>query len=328
MATPTPSPSANAPGRSSAGPWLALLVVLVLGLGAWAGWHGWLAWQEHQRDRAAQADQRVEALAERLSALRRDQRVQAQRLQQAEATNRVLRAELLGIGERAALIEDSFARYTDPDRHGALALRLDETELLLSLGQQRLAIAADLDGARRAYALAAGVLDGVDDPVYLSLRQTLAQERAALDALGVEPRLRALARLDALATALASAPDPAAATHAPPDAPWWRRAFGALVDVRPSDRAIAVHPGDRAAAQAGLQLEISLARAAAERGDQHGWRRALQRSNAWLLRLWPPSPERERRRAQLDQLAATPLSPPLPTLGSTLQQLRQLRAAR
>lgn len=326
MAAPTPSPSANVPRRSSARLWLPLLVVI--GVGSWAGWHGWLAWQERQRDRSAQADQRVDALAERLSALRRDQRVQAQRLQQAEATNRVLREELLAIGERAALIEDSFARYTDPDRHGALALRLDETELLLTLGQQRLAIAADLDGARRAYALAAGVLDGVDDPVYLSLRQTLAQERAGLDALGVAPRARALAQLQALAAQLASSPDPARAPDALPAAPWWRRAFGALVDVRPSDRAIAVHPADRAAAHAGLQLEISLARAAAERGDVDGWRIALQRSGVWLARLEPPTPERERRRAQLGRLAATPLSLPLPTLGSTLQQLRQLRAAR
>ena len=325
MATPT-SPTAHPPGRSSIGYWLALLILL--GAGGWAGWHGWLAWQDRQRDRTAHADQRVEALADRLSALRTDQRVQAQRLQQAEATNRVLRDELLGIGERAALIEDSFARYTDPDRHGALALRLDEAELLLTMGQQRLAIAADLQGARRAYALAAGVLEGVDDPVYLSLRQTLMQERAMLDALGVAPRTRAQAQLDTLAAQLADAPDPAHAAEALPAAPWWRRALAGLVEVRPSDRAIAVHPADRAAAHAGLQLEISLARAAAERGDQDGWRNALQRTGIWLARLWPPSPEREQQRAQLQKLAATPLSPSLPTLGSTLQQLRQLRAAR
>ena len=326
MAAPTPPPSANPPRRANSGYWLALLIVFAAA--AWGGWHGWLAWQDRQRDLTAGADQRVEAMGERLSALRTDQRVQAQRLQQAEATNRVLREELLGIGERAALIEDSFARYTDPDRHGALALRLDEAELLLTMGQQRLLIAADLDAARRAYALAAGVLEGVDDPVYLSLRQTLMQERAILDALGVAPRTRALAQLDVLATQLAEAPDPGHDAAAPPAAPWWRRALAGLVDVRPSDRAIAVHPADRAAAHAGMQLELSLARAAAERGDQHGWRTALQRTDLWLARLWPPSPERERQRAQLEKLAATPLSPSLPTLGSTLQQLRQLRAAR
>ena len=102
----------------------------------------------------------------------------------------MLRDELLGIGQRAALLEDSVAKLADPERHGAQALRLDEVELLLSQGQQRLQIAGDLDGARRAYALAGGVLDGIDDPAYLSLRQALAQERAALDALGADPQVQ------------------------------------------------------------------------------------------------------------------------------------------
>ena len=320
------SPPPIRQNRSSA--WRAWLVwLLLLGLAGWAGWLGWLGWQERQRAATAQDDQRLDALSDRLSALRTDQRAQSQRLRRADATNRVLRDELLGIGERAALLEDSFARYTDPDRHGALALRLDEAELLLTLGEQRLLIAGDLDGARRAYALADGVLQAVDDPAYLSLRQTLMQERAALDALGVDPRVRALAQLESLAPRLVAAPEPAPAAQPAPTQPWWRRILHSVVDVRPSDRAVAVHPADRAAAQAGLQLELSLARAAAERRDQEGWRNALQRAEAWLTRLWPESPAREANRRQLAALAAEPLSLSLPTLGSTLQQLRQLRAA-
>ena len=249
-----------------------------------------------------------------------------QRLQQADATNRVLRDELLGIGQRAALIEDTVSKLADPDRHGAQALRLDETELLLSLGQQRLLIAGDLDGARRAYALAGHVLDGVDDPAYLSLRQTLQQERAGLDALGIEPRVQAMAELDALAQTALSAPNVPTADDAL-QAPWWRRAFGGLIDVRPSDRMVAVQASDRIAAMAGLQLEISLARAAAERRDEAGFRSALQRADGWLTRLWPESPALQQQRERMRALSSRPLSLTLPTLGSTLQQLRQLRAA-
>ena len=47
----------------------------------------------------------------------------------------------------------------------------------------------------------------------------------------------------------------------------------------------------------------------------------------WLTRLRPDSPELQRQRAQLKTIAARPLSLAVPTLGSTLQQLRQLRAA-
>lgn len=301
-----------------------LLILLLAGAGA----YGWKQWQARsQRERTeTEIEQQLSAIDGRIGAIRRDQRAQVQRLQQADATNRVMRDELLGIGQRAALIEDTVAKLSDPDRYGAQALRLDETELLLTMGQQRLTIAGDLDGARRAYVLAGQVLDGIDDPAYLSLRQTLQQERAGLEAIGIEPRVQAMAELDAFAQTMTAAPPQPTGT-AQHRAPWWRRAFGQLIDVRPSERTVAVQPADRLAALAGLQLEISLARAAAERRDATGFSAALARADGWLTRLWPESPELQRQRARLKAIAARPLSLAIPTLGSTLQQLRQLRAS-
>ncbi len=277
---------------------------------------------------APDSDVRIEALNDRISALRGDLRAQAQRIQQADATNRVLRDELLGMGQRAALIEDSIARFSDPDRHGAQALRLDEAELLLGMGQQRLLVAGDLDGAQRAYALAAGVLAGVDDPAYIGLRQVLVQERTALDALGDDPRVKALAQLQAFTAALESPVEAAPASAPAAGAPWWRRAFSNVFDIQPRHRSLAVRPADRGDAMAGLQLELTLARAAAERRDRDAWRQALARADAWLQRLWAPSAALQSRRDALKALAALPLSPELATLGSTLEQLRQLRSVR
>lgn len=321
----SPPEPATAPSHSSH-VWVAWLIVIVVLAGAGAyGWQQWQARALRERESALDAQQRLDAVDGRIDAIRRDQRAQLQRLQQADATNRVLRDELLGIGQRSALIEDTVAKLSDPDRHGAQALRLDEAELLLSLAQQRLAIAGDLGGARRAYALAGQVLEGIDDPAYLSLRQTLQQEMAGLDALGSEPRVQVMTRLDAFAqrAMVPAMPSPGAGSE--PQAPWWRRAFGTLVDVRPSDRAVAVQPADRIAAMAGLQLEISLARAAAERRDEPGLRAALARADGWLTRLSPDSPALREQRAQLKDIAAQPLSLSLATLGSTLAQLRQLR---
>ena len=269
----------------------------------------------------------MDALEERLAALRRDQRSQLQRLQQADATNRVLRDELLGIGQRAALLEDSVSKLADPDRHGAQALRLDEVELLLTTAQQRLQLAADLDGARRAYALAAGVLDGVDDPAYLSLRQTLAQERAALDALGADPVRTAAARLDVFDARLDALPqraDDAGAARAP----WLQRLLSRFIDVRRSDRARLQTPSERTAGLDALQIELTLARAALERRDGKAWHAALQRAERWLPRLWPASAALRQRHHDLQALRAIPLQLPLPVLGSTLEQLRSMRAAR
>jgi uroporphyrin-3 C-methyltransferase len=322
--TDTPPPAPRAP-RLPGALWLLLLLLLVLA--GWRGWHWWQTRQAQAQTIAADTDQQLQALAARLDALRGDQRAQAQRLQQADATNRVLRDELLGLGQRAALLEDSVNKLADPERHGAQALRLDEVELLLSQGEQRLQLSGDLDGARRAYALAAGVLDGVDDPASLNLRQALVQERAALDALGSDPKALAAGRLDAFVAGL-RAPSPAFADGDDATRPWWRRAFARILEVQPSDRAIAVAPGDRAAGYAALQLELALARAAVERRDSAAWRAALTRADQWLQRLWADSPGLRRQRAQLQALRELPLAINLPTLGSTLQQLRQTRTAR
>ena len=322
----TPVPPSPSPRRGTSSAWPWLLLVLVLAAAGAYGWRHWQARTVREQALALDAGLRLDALEQRFDAMRRDQRAQTQRLQQADATNRLLRDELLGIGQRAALIEESVARLADPDRHGAQALRLDEAELLLAMGERRLTIAGDLDGARRAYALADGVLEGVTDPAYLSLRQTLQQERAALDALGVEPRAQAVAKVDALAATLEAAPPRPDATDRA-HRPWWQRAFASIVEVRPSNRQVAVQPTERLVAQAGLQLELSLARAAAERRDAAGYRDALRRAKRWLARLWPSSPALQRQQAQLDALAALPLSPSLPALGTTLAQLRQLRAS-
>lgn len=319
-----PSPVAS-PARPRGGA-LALSVLFVLLL-AFAGWRGSTWWQAQQRAAEADTARQLDALAGRLDALRRDQRAQAQRIRQADATNRLLRDELIAIGQRAGLLEDSVARLADPERHGSQALRLDEVELLLSQGAQRLQLSGDLDGARRAYALAGGLLDGVEDPAYLNLRQTLAQERAALEALGADPRVLAAGRLDAFAATLAFPPASTSA-HPVQSRPWWRRAFARIVEVHPSQPGLALAPDQREAGHAALQLELALARVALERRDASAWRAALGRADAWLVRLWPDSRPLRARRQQLRELRGLPLALTLPSFGTTLRQLRQLHAAR
>lgn len=301
------------------------LVVLVMGIGAWRGWSWWQARNADELTAQSAAMQRIEALEARTDGLRRDQRAQAQRLLDAATTNRVLRDEVLGLGQRGALLEESVAKLTDPNRHGAQALRLDEVELLLSQAAQRLDIARDLDGARRAYALAAGTLDGMDDHRLLNLKQTLAQERAAMDALGAGTQAESLAQLGALADALAGLPrDRLVDAQARPA---WQRMLAPLVDVRPTRDTTLVAPDDRATADAALQIEISLARAALERGDVAGQRAALARIATWLPRLWPDSPQRRQVQVQLRTLQQAPAPSRPAVLGSTLQQLRAMRNA-
>ena len=301
---------------------MVLLFVVLAGFGGWR--RGTSGARARSRTRCRGPIRAAHRSPERrVDALRRDQRAQGQRLQQADATNRVLRDELLGIGQRAALLEDSITKLADPDRHGAQALRLDEVELLLTQGQQRLSLSGDLDSARRAYALAAGVLDGVDDPAYLSLRQTLAQERAALDALGIDPKAAALAN-----STLSAAPFRrrlAGDFCAPASHSWWQRALSRIVEVRPSDR------------NAIIDAAIAL-RAPSPCNWNSPWRARRSSAATWRLPRRPGARRwlvqrcaAVRRTRQAAGAAARPrthtVAPAMPTLGTTLAQMRAMRAS-
>lgn len=316
----------STPKRGRAGSIALLVLLLLLGFVAWRGWVAWHARETRNRAATADAEHRVAAMEQRIEALRRDQRAQIQRIQDAAATNRVLRDEVLGLSQRGALLEESVSRLADPTRHGAQALRLDELELLLSQAQQRLAIANDVEGARRAYTLANGVLQGVDDPRLLNLRQALAQERAAVDAMGNGPHAAIAAQLDGFAAALGKLPQQTPDTDTA-DRPAWQRALAPLVEVRRTRGDTVIAPSERAAGEAALQIELGLARAALERGDSAAFRASIVRVEAWLSRLWPDSPALRQRRAELKGLRDSPLQPAQPVLGSTLQQLRLLRNA-
>lgn len=302
-------------------PVLWAVAVLLLALAAWRGW-AWWQQRAADDDRLSVLEQRVAALEQRNEALRRDLRAQAQRIQDAAGTNRVLRDEVLALGQRGALIEENVAKLADSTRNAPQSLRLDEVELLLSQAEQRLNLAGDLAGARRAYALADGALRGVDDPRLLNLRQSLAQERETLDALGAGPHAALSKRLAAFERSLAKLPRTAPAD---PARPAWQRVLAPLVDVRETQGGTALGSDDRAAAEASLKIELGLARAALEREDDAAFDAALARIDGWLPALWPPSPALAQSRAELKKLRDAPLQSTTPVLGSTLQQLRALR---
>ncbi len=304
-----------------------MIVLIVLATAAiWFGHRQWQARAAEAAEARAAAAQQLAALQRSVDALRRDQRANARAIQDAAATNRVLRDEILGLGQRNALLEANLAQLADSSRSNVPSLRREEAELLLSQAQQRLEFAGDVEGARRLYALAAGALESIDLPGYLDLRQALMQERNALDALGpgIVPALDA--KLLQFADALQQLPDQAPANG---DAgPWWHQLLSPLVQIRPTQGDVLVSRSERIAAQDSLQVELSLARAALARGDSGSYRRALTRVDGWLLRLWPDSPARRQHRAELDALRDTELKPTLPELGSTLQQLRAMRDGR
>jgi uroporphyrin-3 C-methyltransferase len=307
-----------------------IIATLLLVLVVVAGGFGYQALQRRDLQAAYSREnalQQQSAQQQSMETLRRDQRANARAIQDAAATNRVMRDELLGLSQRNALLEDNLARLADHSRQGVQALRQEEAELLLSQAQQRLVFAGDIDGAKRLYALAASMIESIDLPGYLNLRQALIQERNAIDALGPGARARSEVELARFEASLQELPDEAS-ENAGDAQPWWQQLLSPLVQIRRADGNVLIARSERIAAADSLQIELSLARAALERNDREAYRVALARVEQWLSRLWPDSPQLRQRRNELQTLRDTDLQPLLPELGSTLQQLRALRDGR
>ena len=311
--------------------WILLLaIVAAAGYGGWHLWSGRFAGTDEGPDLSPEAlDARLLEAEQAVTALRRNQQGIDQRLSDTSARTGLLREEVLGVGQRAALLEDSVRELSAQRAEGGELLRLDEVELLLGLAQARLAIAGDLDGAIRATALAQEALAPLTDPQFLNLRQTLGQELATLRALPADPRDQAAGELDALQATL-----PRLASRAPGAPPAaasgsrWQRLLDAVVQVRPSSSQDLISPADRATGEAALGLELALARSALERRDQAAFDAGVQRIDQWLQRLYADDALLRERRERLRALAGRPLAPVLPDHGAALQQLRDLRRSR
>jgi uroporphyrin-3 C-methyltransferase len=304
---------------------LALLLAAAVG-GAW--WWSTRSPPDVAPDPLSNAvlDQRLLAVEQAIATLERGQTRNVQRLADLEARSTVQREELLGWGQRTALLEDSVQQVAaNPGADTGMALRLDEVDLLLSFAETRLALSGDIDGARRAYGFADGLLSSLTAPQYVNLRQSLAQEQAALAALPADPRLAARSVIDAVEAALPSLDTQPAEAPPPADASTLDKVLNALVDVRPRGAQELLAPADRQRGLAALRLELGLARLAVERRDAEGLAAAAQRAQDWMRRLYAPGAALDKEIARLVGLAETRLVIEVPVLGSTLAQLRAQR---
>ncbi|HTD28773.1 MAG TPA: uroporphyrinogen-III C-methyltransferase [Xanthomonadaceae bacterium] len=302
--------------------WLALLALLAFG-----GWKLSVWWQSNMQTGKSVAtpnDAAIVDLAAAVSSLSREQRSLAQRITDANASDQVLRDEVLGVGERAALLEQSVARIGSPRAQGQESLRLDEAELLLTIGEQQLVLSSDVGNALHAYALADATLAGSTDPSALNLRQSLAQEVAAMRALPPDPRASVAGRLDAFEATLATLPLAAAVPLPAARTSVLDRVLGSMVQVRHTQGQDLLDPATREAALTAIRLELTLARLALERRDETAFRTTLGRIDHGLPRLYAPAIV-SRQRQLLADLRQAPLRIDLPILGGTLDELRRLR---
>jgi uroporphyrin-III C-methyltransferase len=345
--TPTePGPAADAAATRTGRSWPWLLLLLLAGIAGWYGYRHWApaggpdgalpaiaepvrpGWQPALDAAAAERSDMVSQLTQ----LQERQRALEQRIADLAGSNRILREELLGFGERAAMLEQALSRQAQARREGAQALRLDELEFLLQMAAERLQLFGDVEAARRAMQLAEDSLTHLREPLFAGLRQTLAQEIALLDSLPPDPRQRLRAELLRLHHQLPHLP-PRAFTDPPPveqEPSRLRELLGHLITVRRLDSAgIALTPIERASRFGALQLQLGLAQMALETADRDAWQTALEQAAALFDGLFAPTAEVTVEAA--DRLQALQARSPvreLPRLGAALTELRNLRETR
>lgn len=326
------STEASGPILRRPGLWIfiLLLVAALVALGLWQPWS--------KSEKPADAlDLSPEALDARL--LSTEQQLQrAQRLQQslekklADAQSRtgLLRDEVLGVNQRAAILEENVREMAKEQNSSRQSVQLEALELLLILADARINVDGDLPGALRAMRLANEVASDIRDSQMINVRQSLLQEMQMLSS-ATDRKPIAAGELDALEATL---PQLAARLPGQTDAAskternGFQRLLDAMVQVRSADEQSLLGANDRSAAEAALSLELALARSALNKRDNYNFQASIRRIDSWLKRLYADGPVLRERRAKLSALAKQDIRLNLPTSGSSLQLLRSMSTQR
>lgn len=184
--------------KKSATAVLALLIAF-LALLASALALSWL-WRTENRNgllesERSEVDARLNLFEDRLKLAEADLRATQLRLQDAATVNRNLRDELLGMTERAELLETAIKRVSDRSIDNIAELRLNNAELLMTAGLARLRLFRDTAGALAAMQWADAELATLHDPIIAGIRQSLAREIDALKTIPADYPQRATASL-------------------------------------------------------------------------------------------------------------------------------------
>lgn len=325
--TETPVPAAKSHSRTGV-VLLASVLIVAIAVFAWIRLRVDSGEAQMPADAASpQAlDQRLLVAEQHLARLEQERAALQQRLAESANRTNLLRDEVLGVSERAALIEDSVQQLSRSDRSAMDSLRLNEAELLLIIARERWQLSGDLAGTLQATELAAAAINGLKDPQWLTLRQTVTREVAAYRAIEADPRAIARGELDALEALLPQLP--AANGNGADTAPepyGFERLLNALIRIQPTGQQTLIAPAERQAAQTALALEIANARTALQLRQSTEFKNSVRRIDQWLLRLYADGKALQERRQRLQQAADAPLGIALPEAGSTLSELQRLK---
>lgn len=345
--------------------WLALL--LALGAAALAGWQWWLSAAddqagqlgtrveqqadaiESQSGRVSELGERMDGVEARLDELARqvgerdfDPAELRSQIQSQADSDAELRQQVASLSERLdqavsnveSQLEQAGAARSDriEDALDDARFRLGLVEIagLLRLGQSRAELAGDPAGAVAAYQLAQSRLGASGDGRLDRLRQLVARELEALQAVEPTDWAALAGRLSALESESAQWPMAGAAERSSEEAGevagdadgWWsslRASLGGLVRVTPREAA-ALTPAAVESVRERLRLHLAAAQAAAARRSNGELARHLEVAENLVRTHFDLSSESVSRALESISEAASADSPSLPDLGSAVAE--------
>ncbi|MEM9531177.1 MAG: uroporphyrinogen-III C-methyltransferase [Pseudomonadota bacterium] len=303
-----------------------------------------------------EVDQTLEALESRVSqarsALESD-------LSEVQRQNERLRAERQGLessmadleeGNRRLLtaferrlghLEKSIAALADTRTDTTDQLALSEAEYLLRAANERLGLFRDPEGARRALTLAGQQLASVNDPIYVNVRQEVANHLEALAQLRLPDRVALSTRLLALARSSAEWPldarrslNTSGANLLVPEQDeegYWPRFKSVLSNVvvvhrEKETETVLLTLEEERLLRENVRLQLQVAQLAAARGEQELFASSIGAVRDWLNEYYQASePAIAGALNELDALETVDLNPALPDISGALRQLRAVR---
>lgn len=318
------------PRRRGAG-FAILLAVIALGVAGWNAWRGYESEQALAALRANDDSSRADQASQVAEQAQRDVASLRTRLADSDRVNKSVRDELLGLEQRSRNVEDAVANLAEQRNSGRDALAVNETEFLLLMAKQKLELFHDPAAALTAYRLADSTLAAAEDPVFLSLRQSIASEAKALENAQHVPVQATIDALERIASGIHAWPAKTTVERA--DSGTQTRLagfFGKFIRISRDDGSNgngAVHTIELARLLA--EIDVRTAEAALLARDPAAFRTALERvKNDVTDVVDTDATVIKDAFAEIDKLAATPLAPKLPELGGALSELRNLRASR
>lgn len=345
----TASATADAPApaarRSFAQPLaiLALLIALATLIGGYFVWHEVQRQADWQQQVLGQVDARGTSLDARLQSFK--DRLDSD-LAAAERSRRELEAAQRTLTSAQSGLEDALGVLRARVSRSHSDWTLAEVQYLLQVASLRVQLERDVTTAVAALTSADQRLQVLADPGFTGVREAIARELAALQAV-VLPDLPGIAlTLDTLAGEVEKLPlkdaqvrDAAGESALPATEAqmgWWQRtqlvlrniwdALRSLVVVRRNDAPIGplLAPEQQFFLYENLRLQLATARLAALRGETDIYRSSLKTAASWLdTHFDAQSAPVAAARGELERLATLDIRPALPDVGASLRLLRE-----